>query len=227
MKEKAKVFLKWADEKFGTKSYVKAEELYRISMPIYRNCELLNMVRRVASPTFFKLKIMVGIKKPPFKLHLGCGGKHFDGYVNIDFRATYGADMVCDARKLPFDDSSVAIIESYHFFEHIPKHDVPSLLTEWRRVLMPDGGGRLVIECPDFDALLNQYLNNGGDVGGEDILTYIFGGYRFPGDVHCYGYNFKRLKRLLETMGFSDVTQKEATDSHIKDYPCLRVEAVK
>ena len=227
MKEKVKAILKWVDEKYNTKSYEKGEKLYMSCISIYRNGEILNKVRRVASPTFFKLKILVGIKKPPFKLHLGCGGKHFDGYVNSDFRATSGADMVCDARKLPFDDSSVAIIESYHFFEHIPKHDVTAMLTEWRRVLMPDGRGKLVIECPDFDALLNQYTEKGGEVGVDDILTHIFGGYRFPGDVHCFGYNFKRLKRLLEGMGFSGVTQKEATDSHILECPCLRVEGVK
>ena len=86
----------------------------------------------------------------------------------------------------------------------------------------PRPGEKLIIECPDFDKSVKEYVE-----GNEKRIDNIFGLQRFLGDTHLFGYNFKRLKKLLEDVGFKDVQRREPRDYHTKDEPCLRVECVK
>lgn len=158
--------------------------------------------------------------KKLLKLHLGCGGVYLDGYVNIDLIKRGVVDMIGDARKLPYQDSSVKLIESYHLIEHIPRHEVPPMLKEWFRLLTL--GGKIIIEFPDLDKACRRYLN-----GEERLLDAIYGGQRWPSDVHYYGYNFKSLRELLEKAGFINIIKQTAQDYHIKLMPCLRVECEK
>ncbi len=155
-----------------------------------------------------------------FKLHIGCGNKHFPGYINIDIRKTKATDYVCSATQLPFPDTSVGLIETYHLIEHLPVYDLPKALTEWWRVLVP--GGKLVIECPYFDKTVEEYLE-----GNEERLNNIFGLRRFKGDAHLWGYNFFRLKKVLEKYGYEGVKQCTPQDYHRIEEPCMRVEAHK
>ena len=185
------------------------------------NSNLLNIVRRNIDFAIIKFKYNLGIKnKSPLKLHLGCGGRHLEGYTNIDLRKTIATDVVCNIRKLPYPDNSVELIETYHVIEHLPRHDLPKALKEWFRVIA--FGGMLIIECPDFDKAVKEYIE-----GNEERINNIFGLQRFPGDTHMFGYNFKRLKKLLEEAGFRDIQEREPQDYHIKDEPCLRIECVK
>jgi len=170
---------------------------------------------------FYLPKANLGRAKEEFwKLHIGCGSKHFPGYINIDIRKTKATDYVCSATQLPFPDTSVGLIETYHLIEHLPMYDLPKVLTEWWRVLVP--GGKLVIECPDFDKTVEEYLE-----GNEKRLNNIFGLRRFKGDAHLWGYNFVRLKRVLEKYGYEGVKQCAPQDYHRIEEPCMRVEAHK
>lgn len=155
--------------------------------------------------------------KKLLKLHLGCGKVYLDGYVNIDLIKRGVIDLIADARKLPYQDSSVELIESYHLIEHILKYEVLPMLKEWFRLLTP--GGRMIAEFPDFDQSCRRYLN-----GEESLLVAIYGGQRWTSDVHYSGYNFKRLKELLQKAGFTNIVKKPAQDYHTKEIPCLRVE---
>ena len=156
----------------------------------------------------------------PLKLHLGCGGEHLKGYINIDIIKRSGIDMIADARHLPFQEGSAEVIESYHLIEHIPRYEVLPMLKHWHAILIPSGKG--IIECPDFDKTCEAYLK-----GAEGLLSYIFGGQRWPSDTHYFGYNFKRLKKLLEEAGFTQIIEKPAQDYHVKTGPCLRAECQK
>lgn len=161
------------------------------------------------------------MKKKPLKLHLGCGSVHLDSYVNIDCRKTRATDLVRDIRKLPFRDNSAELIETYHAIEHLPRHDLPKALKDRHRILMP--GGRLVIECPDFDKNVRDYLEG---VNADMNLLYIYGRQRFAGDTHYFGYNFARLKDVLEECGFINAEREDAQDPHTREAACLRVECV-
>ena len=79
-----------------------------------------------------------------------------------------------------------------------------------------------MIECPDLDAILRNYLN-----GDEEQLDGVFGHQRFRGDTHLWGYNEKRLLGLLDSTGFSEVTASDPTDYHKDQWPCLRASGIK
>ena len=115
-----------------------------------------------------------------------------------------------------FPDGSAGRIETYHVIEHLSPEDVERALGEWRRVLAP--GGILVIECPDFEAAVQEYLE-----GNRERIYSIFGRHRFTGDVHLAGYNPERLTELLQRCGFDDLVFQEPQDYHKDQEPCLRV----
>ncbi len=196
--------------------------LYETGVRTKQICEQsVNSILRRVNYRIIKGKFTLGLQNShPLKLHLGCGDQYFEGYVNIDFRKTPATDVVCGIKKLPYPDASADAIELYHVIEHLPRHDLPVALGEWNRVLRP--GGKLIIECPDFDVAVKEYVT-----GNEKRLDNLFGLQRFPGDVHFFGYNFRRLKTLLEDAGFVAIEQREPRDYHTKDEPCLRVEASK
>ncbi len=77
--------------------------------------------------------------KQPLKLHLGCGGKHLPGYLNIDMNWSSATDYTCNIAKLSCPDNSVSRIETYHVIEHIPRPQAERVLQEWYRVLQPGG----------------------------------------------------------------------------------------
>jgi predicted SAM-dependent methyltransferase len=188
---------------------------------VWYDSSLLNRVRRGIGPAILTLKWKIDTKRrKPLRLHLGCGNQHIRGYVNIDWRKTTATDLVCDIKKLPYKDDSAELIETYHVIEHLPRHDLMKALKEWRRVLTP--AGKLVIECPDFDEDVREYME-----GNEERLDSIFGLQRFPGDSHLFGYNFQRLENLLRDVGFEDIQRREPQDYHSKSEPCLRVECIK
>ncbi len=181
----------------------------------------LNSVRRITDPLYIKVtNSWLGPRKEPLRLHLGCGERALIGYVNIDRRKTNATDFVCDIRRLPYPTNSIDVIENYHVIEHLPRNEVIGVLKEWNRTLKT--GGQLVIECPDLDSSMREYLK-----GDDKRLGSIFGLQRFEGDAHLFGYNFRRLKKILTEAGFEQVRKKKPQDYHAKSEPCMRVECVK
>lgn len=176
----------------------------------------------------------------PIKLHLGCGGIHKDGYVNMDCIKTPAVDVMGDIRQLPYQNDSVGIIECYHTLEHLPvclqafvnsdfgeKYaDLIAVLKEWNRVLKRDG--QLVIEMPDFDTVVEDYLT-ADETRKEELLLSIFGSFRNNNemDYHRWGANPYRLRYILEKAGFRNIEFKKPQDYHVATSPCLRVEAIK
>src|SRR3989338_5256437 len=68
------------------------------------------------------------------KLHLGCGGKYLEGYVNIDFPPSEHtiiipkADIFKDIRKLEYQENSVDEIRNPHLFENFSRQDALKLV---------------------------------------------------------------------------------------------------
>lgn len=205
----------WVRDRPRLYRFTKRARHFRLSM-VWR---YLIDVRLLAVPRFYIYRLYLHVRRPKgIRLHLGCGGIKLPGFVNIDHRHTRATDFVCNVTKLPHLSNSVELIESYHLIEHISHTKVHAMLREWHRVLKPQG--RLVIECPDFDRAIERYR-----AGEEHCLMSIFGLHRFPGDVHLFGYNFTRLKRLLEECGFGAVERHPTQDYHGPDG--IRAECVK
>jgi predicted SAM-dependent methyltransferase len=143
---------------------------------------------------------------------------------DIDVIKTLTTDYVLDAQHLPFPDDSVERIESYHMIEHLPRDDLRPMFSEWCRVLQP--GGHLVVELPDLDGVVAEYLDSEDPEYTETLLKYIFGSQRFDSDYHYWGWNEDRLGELLEDCGFKRIVRKPATDNHADEAPCMRIEAI-
>ncbi|MCX5846822.1 MAG: methyltransferase domain-containing protein [Deltaproteobacteria bacterium] len=156
----------------------------------------------------------------PLNLHLGCGQRRLEGFLNIDIMPSSAVDLLCDSRRLPFPAGTVPRIETYHMIEHLPRHDFFEALFEWNRVL--EEGGTLVIECPDFDATVKEYMK-----GKKFRINNIFGLQRHPGDYHHFGYTFENLAEILQGLGFREIRQEAPTDYHAQDEPSLKLTAVK
>jgi predicted SAM-dependent methyltransferase len=78
------------------------------------------------------------------KLNIGAGQTYIPGFVNIDLsdRANISLDLSKD--RLPFEDSSVDLVFSYHTLEHIP--DYLFVISEIHRVLKH--GGHFLVGLP-------------------------------------------------------------------------------
>jgi len=180
-----------------------------------------SIVRRTLDPLWIRLSYKVATQNAKgLRLHLGCGSKHFDGYINVDLWITGATDVICDITRLPWPDNSATIIESCHVLEHISHKNVRQTLDEWHRVLIP--GGKLILECPNFDAAVQDYLE-----GNEDRLINIFGQQKSYGDAHLFGYNPARLIRLLDEVGFDGFVEGLPQSSQSIDEPSFRIECRK
>ena len=98
----------------------------------------------------------LGNKK--IKLHLGCGDRHYKGFINCDIRKTKATDRVFDCSNLKqFPDRSADVIFSHAFFEHLEPKKAYIFLKECLRVISNDGYV-VILGIPDFDIIATAYL---------------------------------------------------------------------
>ena len=138
------------------------------------------------------------------RLHLGCGRKKLDGWINCDL---YGSDMDIDIRKLPFDDNSVDEIMAIHVCEHFYIHDILKVLKEWRRVLKPQG--KMVLELPCLDKVLAHFIKGSP---ANMTLWPLYGDPATHKDgepaLHKWCWSFAAFRDLLEDAGFTDISEE-------------------
>jgi hypothetical protein len=167
-----------------------------------------------------RLAFALGLPGRHIALHLGCGNVRKQGFVNIDVVRTHATDYVCDILVLPLTTGSVRRVEMYHVIEHLTRDDATRLLEKLHLAL--EDRGILVMELPDFDRVVREYLS-----GDESRLFNIFGRQRRIGDTHQFGYNPVRLCSLLSNLGYKNISIQAATDNHKESEPCFRVECEK
>ena len=150
----------------------------------------------------------------PVRLHLGCGSRLFDGYINVDGDYMTGTPgvVIQDITK-PFNiaDNQVDEILTVHVIEHIHRSQVRNMLREWHRILRP--GGFVAVEWPDFLKMCREVVNNPqclfSDADRRLQKRSILGIYgdneRYPDPVmwHKWGYSEESMSRLLLESGFS------------------------
>src|SRR5947209_9058019 len=145
-------------------------------------------------------------------VHVGSGGHHIDGWINVDFDYFPPLDLIADAgRSLPLASDSVDRIHSEDFIEHIDLDAGARFLAEAFRVLRPGGIMRLL--TPDLRALVEQvyidrqprhlrwcgvYLDAHGPCEALNMHLRINGEHRFI-------YDEELLRGVLKDVGFSPV----------------------
>ena len=158
-------------------------------------------------------------------LHVGCGPKRKEhttaGFADwnelrFDIDESVHPDLVGTMTDMSSVSSeSVDAVFSSHNIEHLYPHEVPFALSEFLRVLKPDGFA--VITCPDLQAVCTlvaedkltepAYTSPAGPITPLDILY----GHRPPmarGNLymaHRCGFTEKVLLGTLQTSGFKRV----------------------
>jgi SAM-dependent methyltransferase len=173
-------------------------------------------------------------------LHLGCGNVNDPRFINIDLVPAAHIHYVRRIDDLsPFSDKSVDFIYASHCLEHIPYLRVPTVLSEWYRVLKD--GGILRLSVPDFDLLLNIYCESGKDI--EAIIMPLLGGQDSKYNIHFSVFTEASLNSSLKKAGFKEIRKWDSDGSSLtslsdlssvravigdKTFPvCLNIEAVK
>jgi len=149
-----------------------------------------------------------GWRGPLAKVNLGGGDDRLPGYLTVDLRRAC-ADVVADARRLPFADGSVSHVIAHDVLEHLSEWEMPQVLAELWRVLGPRG--RLEARVPNL-AALGAMLAIGEQVDG--VVRNLYGGHRFgPGgafDAHHWGWTPASFAAELERAGFAVLANDEA-----------------
>ena len=136
------------------------------------------------------------------RLHLGCGDKHLDGWINIDHQDLPGVDVVADVTKgLNFSNAEAVYAE--HFLEHLPILAVLEFFQESHRVLGDDGALRLSTPNLDWVWLTHYRLEA---VADEKVAMAVNINRAFHGWEHQFLWNKELLGRALEACGFTDLS---------------------
>lgn len=151
------------------------------------------------------------------KLHLGCGEKHIDGFINIDSRNLKGVDLVDDISKLEsIESGSVDLIYACHVLEHFGRHKYMDVIKRWYVLLKP--GGVIRISIPDFEAVCEHY-NENKDV--SVLRGFLYGGQNYAENYHYCTWDFKSIVKDLNSVGFKNVEKydwRKTEHYHIDDY---------
>ena len=151
------------------------------------------------------------------KLHLGCGTKNIDGFINIDVRNLNTVDMVCDIKTLSsFENNSVDLIYVSHVLEHFRRKEYVEVLKRWYEILKPNG--ILRISVPDFEKVVEHYNEN---KNLKLLMGFLYGGQDYKENFHYCTWDFYTLSEDLKNVGFNQVEKYDwslTEHSHIDDF---------
>ncbi len=146
------------------------------------------------------------------KLHLGCGSKKLEGWVNIDSVQACNPDMIQDiTQPLPFKELSIDEILAEDLLEHFDKYMRFVVFYEWVRVLKL--GGRVTVQVPNFTKILFKYFKFGFD----NFVDFLFGENLWGSEFylghfgnHKWGYSEKTLVEFVRLFGIEPVEVKKS-----------------
>jgi predicted SAM-dependent methyltransferase len=143
------------------------------------------------------------------RLHLGCGMKYLDGYLNIDYphelhsvQDKSVADYHCNIIDLRYEKSSIEEIRLHHVYEHFSRPIALSLIACWNSWLKVDG--HLRIEVPDFKRSALKVLSPlTSDKEKKKSIRHLFGSHEAIWAYHLEGYAHQSLSEIFKIFGFS------------------------
>ena len=144
---------------------------------------------------------------------MGCGERetslkgleqNFPGYwpILLDIDPKNNPDIEADGTNIPLPTDSVDAVQASHVLEHIPRLRVIMALTEWNRVLRPDGDLHILV--PDVKWACRRVLKSG--VVDQASMAIFWGGGDGGSSAHHSGWTLRLLRGMLEELGM--VVQK-------------------
>lgn len=151
-----------------------------------------------------------GLLKPdqPLRLHLGCGEKYLEGYINIDYspqehtlQSHAVADVFADITTLAFPPQTVDEIRMHHVFEHFERATALALLLNWQSWLKL--GGVLHIETPDILGCARLLTSRASYSVKQAVLRHAFGSHEAAWAYHYDGWYADKYQYILGGLGFT------------------------
>jgi predicted SAM-dependent methyltransferase len=149
-------------------------------------------------------------------LNVASGPHLLDGFVNLELRAYHADVLRWDCRRsLPVADGSCRGIRIEHFLEHLdPRDEVPLLLGDCCRALMPGGVLRIVV--PDVARYMAAYVARDKaefnalaveDPFPDDLPTWmdVVNHAFHQWHEHRWGYDRENLTWFLKAAGFCEI----------------------
>lgn len=144
------------------------------------------------------------------KVHLGCGGKHLDGWVNADVLLTPAVDVVCDMLDglRTVTSGSVSMIYWCHGPEHIYVDKLGQVWAELRRVLR--SGGALLVATIDLEGIYENRFKKALNGSNWNAALYgQTGSADHPGLSHKQCFTYDMLAGQLRHAGFGEISKWE------------------
>jgi len=143
-------------------------------------------------------------------------------FRQVDIRKINDDTIVCNAWEIDqqVDVNCVTEIFSRHFFEHLSHDQAKRTLDSWHKILVK--GGRVEMLVPNMSMHIWQWLNwdNLTDKEKNHCRTSIWGQQREADesswDLHKAGYDYPKLKELVEEHGFTTVRLLARNDHEFK-----------
>ena len=155
----------------------------------------------------------------PSRLHLGCGNKRMDGFVNVDIVPSLATDLVTSITSLSmFADSTVEEIRLSAVYEHLYRSERLAAIREWHRVLRP-GGTLMLSYIPDFDVIAQAFLERHPGIlhptfNLEEVFLYSHGGYHphhAQEQLHKDLFTRQSVVAELEAAGYAITSAENVT----------------
>jgi SAM-dependent methyltransferase len=142
--------------------------------------------------------------------------------IRLDLDPTVRPDIVCSITDMsPVPSATIDAIWSSHNIEHLQRHEVPSALAEFYRVLKPCGF--LLLTLPDLqdvarlvveDRLEDQaYASSSGPITALDMIfghtASLARGNSFM--AHRTGFTARTLQKVLTEAGFFRITVRRGS----------------
>ena len=135
------------------------------------------------------------------KLYVGSRNVKPQGYLTVDINPDNQPDIVADILDMQtIEDSSCDEVLASHVLEHLEWPDSFKALSEFSRILKPNG--ILRISVPDLKLLLQMMLSGESDFHAAGLL-FGMGGRENPFEMHRYGFTEEMLREILLILGFS------------------------
>jgi predicted SAM-dependent methyltransferase len=178
-------------------------------------------IAKATLPNYFVRRYVLPVRcRGAIHLHLGCGPKYLQGFINVDGNFFSKIDLWMDVRNgLPFASNSVDSIYSTHMFEHFYPDELGRLLQECLRVLKPGGGIRLIV--PNLESAIQAYCQRQNEWFDDSFPRHFDSlGGRFSNFIFCDGqhrtaFDFTHLDEVLRKAGFSEVEKSAEGKSRL------------